>query len=153
MPEYVRVHVCTHTCPHTCRSPTFPTITFYLMVILLHAWGCTHVQTCVGVHVMQCVCAMCLCVQRPEVGTLVFLDHFPPYALIQISRLNPKLANRLAWLASLLLSFPVSHSHALALQDSCPTHLGVTWVLGISTGSLYSQSSVLGPKLPCLVQN
>lgn len=57
---------------------------------------------CVGVHVMQCVCTVCLCAQRPEVGPLVFLEHFPAYALIQISHWNP--VNQPAvWLASLLL--------------------------------------------------
>ena len=101
-------------------------------VHFLHAWGGVHTSSnnfkrVWGVHVTQRVFTMCLCVQGPEVGTLVFLDLFPPYVSILISHLNPELVNRLVW----LLRTPVSHPHELALQDSCHTHLGVTWVLGI----------------------
>lgn len=125
------VHMHVHIHEEGCQEEMLPSIAFYLVYFFTCMGGCTHVQTCVGVHVMKCMCAMCLCVRRPGVGTLVFLDHFPPYALIWISNLNSKLANWLVWLASLLLRSPVSNCHALALQDSCPTHLGATWVLEI----------------------
>lgn len=114
MHVYVRVRVCTHKWKPDVKDTCFPQLLSTVCFFFNMHGGCTHVHMCVGVHVMQCVCAMYLCMQRLEVGILVFLDHFPPYALIWFSHLNPKLANRLVWLASLLSSASVSNSQALA---------------------------------------
>lgn len=84
----MRVHIHVHIHVEArFQGQMFPSISLYF--IFLHAWGGTHMFKCVGVHVMQCVCTVCLCAQRPEVGPLVFLEHFPAYVLIQISRWNP----------------------------------------------------------------
>lgn len=110
MHVYVRVHVCTDTCAHKWKPDVKDRCSCQLLSTLwvfffnMHR-GCTHVQMC-GVHVMQFACTMYLCMQRPEACILVFLGHFPPYALIWISHLNPELASQLVWLASLLPSSP-----------------------------------------------
>lgn len=141
---HVYIHVCVHcmcvhmqVCIHVCVCTYMPTYMWKLNVkdrclpellsslcLFFTCVGGTHKFKHVWVYMSQSVCLLCAYVCRGQ--RLARLS----YALIWNSHLNPELANRLVWLASLLLRFPVSQPHALALQDSCPTHLGVTWVPG-----------------------